>query len=222
MILSFISRGLAGDFSSEIDNHPVTAGHRCKRTRPYLISAGIVGGVLIGVLGFIGIALADEGRFEVRRANSRLSDGVFYVTARIDYRISDEALEALQSGVALTIRLEIEVTQIRRFWPDREVASLQQAFQLSYQPLTEHYIVKNLNSGEQDSSATLYSALNRIGRVVDLPVIDASLLDPDGNYRISLRTVLDTNTLPGPLRLVAFWTDELRLESDWYRWKLNE
>jgi len=33
--------------------------------------------------------------------------------------------------------------------------------------------------------------------------------------------VLDQNTLPGPLRLLAFWSSGFRLESDWYVWILN-
>jgi len=151
-----------------------------------------------------------------------LYDGVYFATARIDYRLSDDALEALDSGVALTVQLQIELTRKRRFWLDAGIATLRQDYSLSFQPLSDRYVVKNLNSGEQDSFATLFSALNNMGRVVDLPVIDASLLNPDANYEISLRAVLDQNTLPGPLRLIAFWSSGFRLESDWYVWRLND
>ena len=64
--------------------------------------------------------------------------------------------------------------------------------------------------------------LEHLGRVVDLPIIDASLLEEGAAYRIALRAVLDQNTLPGPLQILAFWSDGFRLESDWYRWKLSE
>jgi len=160
--------------------------------------------------------------FEIRSAGSRLADGVWYATARIDYRLSDDALEALQNGVTLTIQLQFEVTRIRRFWIDSKVATLKQDYQLSYQPLSERYVIKNANSGEQDSFATLLSALNNLGRVIDLPIIDASILDPDARYEIALRAVLDQDTLPGPLRVIAFWSDGFRLVSDWYSWKLSD
>ncbi len=88
--------------------------------------------------------------------------------------------------------------------------------------MSERYLVRNLNSGEQKSYATLFSALNDMGRVVELPVIDAALLEPNARYEIRLRAVLDQNTLPGPLRLIAFWSEGFRLESDWYRWTLRE
>jgi len=160
--------------------------------------------------------------FEIRSASSRLSDGVWFATTRIDLRLSDDALEALENGIALTIQLQIEVTRVRRFWTDQKVASLKQDYQLSYQPLSERYVVKNLNSGEQNSFATLFSALNSMGRIVDLPLIDAAILESEATYEIAMRAVLDQDTLPGPLRLIAFWSEGFRLVSDWYRWKLED
>ncbi|MFQ5634910.1 MAG: DUF4390 domain-containing protein [Gammaproteobacteria bacterium] len=164
---------------------------------------------------------AKDEPFEIRSASSRLSEGVWFATARIDFRLSNDALEALENGVELTIQLQIEVMRDRRFWLDDKVASLKQNYLLSYQPLSERYVIKNLNSGEQKSFATLFSALNNMGRVVDLPIIDASILKPEAAYEISMRAVLDQDTLPGPLRLIAFWSEGFRLVSDWYTWKLG-
>jgi hypothetical protein len=166
-------------------------------------------------------AVADSGSFEIRNASSRLKDDVFFVNARIDYRLSDEALAALDSGVTLTIELQIELSRVRRFWLDKNVATLRQSYQVSFQPISERYVVRKLNSGEHDSYATLFSALTSIGRIIDLPVIDASLLEQDSRYEIAIRAVLDQDNLPGPLRLIDFWGSGFRLDSDWYRWKLN-
>ncbi|MDP6675230.1 MAG: DUF4390 domain-containing protein [Gammaproteobacteria bacterium] len=166
-------------------------------------------------------AYSKDQPFEIRSAESRLFQSVWFANALIDFRLSDEALAALDSGVVLTIELQIRLDRVRRFWLDKETAMLEQSFELSYQPLSERYVVRNLNSGEQDSFATLFSALNSMGRIVDLPIIDASLLDADEQYEIALRAVLDQNTLPGPLRLLAFWSSGFRLESDWYVWILN-
>ncbi len=167
-------------------------------------------------------AMAQEGRFEVRSANSRLAGGVYYASARIDYRLSEEALRALESGVPLTIQLQIELTRERRFLPDAEVASLEKNYEISYHPLAQHYVVKNLNRGVQSSHITLFSTLRSMGRIVELPIIDAALLEPGQRYEIAIRAVLDHDNLPGPLRLLAFWGSGFRLQSDWYRWNLVE
>lgn len=163
-----------------------------------------------------------EGSFEVRNASSRLADGVWYASARIEYRLSPQAIEALENGVPLTIEMQFEISRLRRFWLNASVASLRQSYQLSYQPLSQAWLVRNLNSGEQRSFTTLFAALSDMGRVADLPLIDAALLEPGEVYYGWLRVVLDQETLPGPLRLLAFWRDGLRLESEWYRWTLRD
>ena len=48
------------------------------------------------------VARSQDGRFEVQNTSTFLEDGVYYVTAWLDYTLSSEALEALESGVALT------------------------------------------------------------------------------------------------------------------------
>jgi hypothetical protein len=177
--------------------------------------------VLILSLMPIGNAWSKDQLFQIHNAESRLYQGVWLVTALIDFRMSEEALAALDNGVALTFELQFRLDRVRRFWVDKKTATLEQRFELSYQPLSERYVVRNLNSGEQNSYATLFSALNSMGRIVDLPIIDAALLDADDRYELALRAVLDQNTLPGPLRLIAFWSSGFRLESDWYVWMLN-
>jgi len=179
---------------------------------------------LLGFALLIGnghLTAKESGRFDVRSANTRLQDGVYFLTARVDLRLSDEALEALESGVELTVEMQIEVSRNRNLLPDTQVADLSQSYLLSYQPLSQRYLVKNVNSGEQSSHATLFAALSEIGRISTLPLIDDALLRPNGRYDVRMRAVLDRNTLPGPLRLFVFWGDSFRLESEWYTWSLR-
>ncbi len=166
-------------------------------------------------------ALGEDGGFKVRSASSTLADGVYYADARIDYQLSRDALEALQSGLSLTVELQFELARVRRLWPDETIAELRQSYRLQYQPLSESYVLRNLNTGQQTNHRTLFAALAEMGQVEDLPLIDAALLDEDSNYEAALRAVLNWEALPGPLRFLFFWSDGLRLESDWYRWTLR-
>ena len=139
----------------------------------------------------------------------------------MEYRLSSEARDALDSGVTLAIQLDVEVLERRRFWLDLEDASLEQLYQLERDALSERYIVRNLNSGEQLSFATLFSALNYLGRINDLPVIDVALLDNDEQYDMRIRVGLNTEDFPGPLRFLSFMRRKWSLKSDWYRWELE-
>lgn len=167
------------------------------------------------------LAQEEDGHFEVRSASAELIGGVYYLNAEIEYRLSEAAKEALESGVALTIELQIEVSRVRRFRPDPEVASLRQRYELQYHALSQRYVVRNVNSGEQVSFPSIDSALAGLGAVSGLPLLDEALLDEDRPYRARLRAGLDTEGFPGPMRLLIFWLDEWQLVSEWYEWQLR-
>ena len=175
------------------------------------------------LLGSAPLALAqedDEGSFEVRTASSELIDGVYYVNSLIDLRMSREATEALDSGVPLVVRIEIDLIRVRRFWIDDEEYDVDQRFVLEHHALTERYIVRNLNRGDQASFATLTAALSNLGRIERLPLIDATLLEPGRSYDARIRVELDMDEFSGPLRLLTFWRREFSLSSEWFRWRL--
>lgn len=161
-----------------------------------------------------------QGFFDIRSASTLLNEGVHELEARLQLILSDDALEALNSGVPLTIELEFEVIRIRGLWLDALDAALSFTYELEYRPLSQRYIVRSLNSGDQDSFATLYSALNNLGRIQGLPVIDDSVLEEDSRYRLRLRARLSSRQYPASLRLLFFWRSQWQLESDWYEWTL--
>ena len=198
-----------------------------------------VGAVLLAVLGSVGspaaaqplvqppppVAVApqqdDPGFFEVRSAIAELRDGVYYLNAVIGYRLSTEAIDALHSGVPLGIRLDVEIVDPRRWWFDDDSAALRQSYQLDFHTLSERYIVRNVNSADQASFASLPAALEYIGRVERLPLIDTAVLEDDRGYYVRLRASLDQEQFPGPLRLLAFWRRDWSIASEWYRWPLR-
>jgi len=180
--------------------------------------------VLVALLMQPGLAqdeLERAGYFEVRSATTRQAGGVHTLDARLQLVLSSEALDALSSGVPLVIELQLELIRARRFWWDDAEADLAVRHELEYRPLSQRYIVRNINSGDQDSFATLYSALNNLGRIQGLPVIDDALLQPGEDYRVRLRAMLQTQQYPAPLRLLLFWRDEWQLKSEWFEWLLE-
>jgi hypothetical protein len=161
------------------------------------------------------------GYFNVQSASSSLVNGVHELESRIQIVLSDEALEALNSGVVLRIEFNIEIIRAHRFIFDSVDAELVISHELEYRPLSQRYIVNNINSGDQDSFATLYSALNNLGRIQRLPIVDDSIFEIDKIYRVRLRARLSIKQYPVPLRVLFFWRDQWQLESDWVEWILK-
>lgn len=162
-----------------------------------------------------------QGFFDIRSATTMLNEGVHELEARLQLILSDDALDALNSGVPLTIELDFEVIRVRGLWLDAQDAGLTFQYELEYRPLSQRYLVRNLNSGDTDSFSTLYSALNNLGRIQGLPVIDDAILNPGSRYRLRLRARLSTRQYPSALRLLFFWRSQWQLQSEWYEWTLE-
>ena len=187
-----------------------------RKYAPFVLLAAFVLGT-----GLAQDAVEREGYFEVRSASAEIVDGVHTLDARLQLVLSSEALAALESGVTLTIELQMQVIRVRRFMLDDVEAELAMRFELEYSPVSQRYVVRSLNSGDQDSFATLYSALNSLGRVQRLPVIDDAVLSPDSTYRVRLRAMLNTERYPAALRVLFFWRGQWQLQSEWSEWSLE-
>ncbi len=164
---------------------------------------------------------SDSGGFIVRTAYTELLDGVYFLNADMDLGLSRDAIDALESGVPLTVEVQIEVIRHRSYIWDSTVATLTQRYQISFHALSRRYLVRNLNSGREESYESYRGAITALGHINDLPVIDASLLEKGERYDIRMRAVLDIKDFPAPLQLIASLWSDWRLSSAWYRWVLQ-
>lgn len=172
--------------------------------------------VLIAIIALPAAAWA-QSRFDIRSAYVEPADGVYELNATINFDLPEGAREVIRQGVPLTLRLEIVVRRQRNYWLDRTVATLDQNYELVWHALSERYLVRNLNSGEQASYATLDAALDGMRVISRLPILDQALVER-GRHEISLRASIDVHTMPDALRFVLFWADDWRQRSEWYTW----
>lgn len=162
-----------------------------------------------------------EGYFDVRSADTVMAERKHMLDARLQLFLSDEALNALNSGVPLTIELNIELLRIRRFLPDDKETELSFQYELEYRPLSQRYIVRDVKNASQESYSTLFSALNRLGRIQNLFLLNDNSLIPDANYRFRLQALLSTKQYSAPLRMLFFWRSQWDIKSGWYEWQLQ-
>lgn len=173
--------------------------------------------VLIAIIA-IPQAVFGQGRFDIRSAYVEPADGVYELNATIDFDLPEGARAAIREGAPLTLHLEIVVRRQRNYWLDYTVATLEQRYELVYHALSERYLVRNLNSGEQVSYATLGAALDGLRVISKLPILDQALVASGRRHEISIRASIDVQTMPDALRFVLFWVDDWRRRSEWYTW----
>lgn len=159
-----------------------------------------------------------QGRFEIRSAYVERAEGVYQLNATLDFEVTEGARAAMRDGAPFTLHLEIVVRSERSYWLDEVVATLDQSYELVYHALSDRYLVRNVNSGEQVSYATLDAALDALRVISNLPILDQALVRPARRHEISLRAGLDVRTMPDTLRFILFWSDDWRQRSEWYTW----
>ena len=162
-----------------------------------------------------------EGRFEVRTADLQLKDGVYHLNLHMDLPVSDAVRRGLAEGVPLTIEVDLDIERVRQLLPNSRVAELTQRYHLQYNAVSARYILRNDNSGQQESLSTIDAAIEQLSEVRGLPVLDKALIAADRRYEASVRAKLDYASVPFSLRVVMFWVNDWHRETDWYTWTLQ-
>ncbi|WP_455206375.1 DUF4390 domain-containing protein [Kaarinaea lacus] len=173
---------------------------------------------LSAMLIFVASAnVANADGFVINHAELVLNEKVYHLNANLDFDLSNDVLDAINSGVPVVLELIIEILEPRRYWWDKEIALLAQRYQLHYHALSEQYLVRNLNSGAQYTYFSLSAALQKIGSISNLPIIDEQLLEnkETEKYYARIRTSLSFDNLPLPLKLDAWTSRSWWLGSDW-------
>jgi len=184
-------------------------------------SRGFRGGWLLCFLATLAWPAHADTKLAVTDAAVAIDDGVYELDARLELNLPEQARRAVDAGLTLHLRYDIEVARVRRYVPDAEVASLEQSYELSYHALSQRYLVRNLNTGEQQDFGTLQSALDSLAEVRGLPLLDSGLLEPGSSYEFRVRAVLTLRSAPDTLSWLLFWTDDWSATSEWYAWTLR-
>lgn len=178
---------------------------------------------LLSLLAIMSIAVAKPGvepGFTIRSAATRLVDGVHRLDAIIGFNFSAEAVEAMHNGVAVTVSVDMEVLELGRLW-DQGVAAVQARYRIQVHALSRQYLVRNMSTGQTSTHASFEEMVDGLGRIAGFPLLDDQVLEKDAAYRVRIRARLDIESLPTPLRLLAYFRSAWRLSSEWSTWPLE-
>ena len=140
-----------------------------------------------------------------------------YLTLRgdIHFNFSQVALEALDNGLPITLVTEIELVEPGEWLWSRTIWKKSFTHEIQYHALSQQYLVKSIQASFPKAYLTLSSALGALGRIENLEVRKPEKSDPDKNHIIRVRTGLDSEKLPIPLRPLTYLSDSWRLRGNW-------
>ena len=162
-------------------------------------------------------AVAD---FRLIAGESRAADGFVEIRVLPSIRLSSRAAEALVKGIPLTVNLDIHLYKETRFWWHTQVAAWQYPHKIQYHALSNQFTLTRQSGNTIEVFPTLSETLDGIGPLRTREMIPGSV-ESDQPFQVRARIALDYQTLPGPLRLMAFFFPSWQMTSEWLRWEVT-
>ena len=175
-----------------------------------------IGQLALGMLFVWQTAYA--GDITIEDASLVNKDGSLVVISTSQFLFSDAAIEALESGVGLYIEFDLNINRSRRFFWDKRIFRLTKRLKIERHALTERYIVTDQVDQQRRLYDSIESAVAGLNEMSDIPVASLSELQ-QSNYTMALRARLDIESLPAPLRPIAYISPAWRMSSGWFEWK---
>ncbi len=157
----------------------------------------------------------------MQNAALRQDNGQQVLDADISFGFGVESLDAIHSGVSLTILIDIE---LRRgpWWWSRIIAAHRLRYRIHFNGLTGRYGLRSPGLATMRSHSSLDEMLKDIGQLRSVPIValeDLPLEDPSSPVRARIRALIDIEALPAPLRPIAWFSPHWRgLGSGWFEW----
>jgi hypothetical protein len=165
------------------------------------------------------LAANEAGEIFIEDAHAWASDDSHLLDARFAIQLGSGVEEALENGVPLTFELQIQLVRKNDWLWDVVETEHVRVRELQYHALSRSYQVRDVNEGTQANYSRLDDALIATG-TVDSFLFTSVPLDPDRTYIIRLRGSLDIESLPTPVRLLAYVSEGWDMNSEWYAWLL--
>ncbi len=166
-------------------------------------------------------ATAAAGSITVHSADSKVINEMYVISAEVDFAFSDDALEAMRSGVALIIDVDFRIKRQRRYLWDPSVLNLSRRYRIERHALSDRYVITDLVTGDRGIHDSIEAAVRNLGQIREIPIAEKHQIDRSLDYRIGIRVRLDLESLPAPLRPIAYLSPSWRMSSGWYQWTLT-
>lgn len=175
----------------------------------------------------IGLALvcaapAMAAGFEIDQIKAQFKSRTLIISGQLDLGLTARVEEALNKGIPLDIEIDLRLYRQRHYLWALEVERWVLRRQLRFHALSGQYIVINRDQKpiSTETFTSLSEALQYVGALAttEFPL---TALPEKGLHRISLKVALDIESLPAPLRPVAYTSLAWRLNSGWSTWPVG-
>lgn len=193
----------------------VSIMHACKKNKPMtwlLVSAAML---------WSAATLAD---FRISELQPQLQPGSLIISGVMDLALSEKVEEAVSKGIPLDLEIEFRLKRERKLLWAEQLQSWKLKRQIRYHALSGQYFVSDPADSNKklENFISLQQALRHMGILSELSFDVASLeVYVDASYILEARVSLDIESLPAPLRPVAYTSLDWHLNSGWTTWTVK-
>jgi len=146
-------------------------------------------------------------------------EGQILLNGNLEFSFSRAALEALDNGLPLTVTTQITINDPNKWFFNKTVWSATYSHKIQYHALSQQYLVKDMQSDYPKALLSNSTAIHALGSVEKLALVEKSLIGAIDRYELQVKSSLDINSLPTPLRPLAYLSKDWRLQSEWKTWR---
>ena len=158
----------------------------------------------------------------IKNAETSLLGDDYFVSADIEYNLSERAIEALNNGVSLYWIYQFRIQKHRDFLWDKTLIEKSFRYRLQYHALLKMYRVSNDSNSSVNNFSTLQAALDLLATQRDFRLIEKIKISDKKSYIVGMKITFEQDALPLPLRPIAYTNSQWFLSSDWYLWPLKK
>ncbi|MBS1269245.1 MAG: hypothetical protein MAG794_00193 [Gammaproteobacteria bacterium] len=159
---------------------------------------------------------AAHAQFVVDQVDAIQSDEDIRVQVDLDLNLTDATERALSHGVPLIVVHEIALNQRGWLWSRIEQRTSVR-YRLRYHVLSGRYLVDS-NEAVLNTFRSVSDALE----FIDSTSVTFDVSARHADHSVAVRSRIDINALPAPLRPTALFSPQWQLSSDWSQWPINE
>jgi len=167
-------------------------------------------------------SIGGTNNINIIRADGVVNENMYSVNAYISYQLGNESRNALEHGIPLEFDIIFRLKKPRLWLWDQTLVSRTITYRLEHQPLSGDYLVTRLNDGELEQFQKLDDVLRYIGEIKNFPLAETALLKSGEGLYAQVKSQLNIEALPAPLRPLAYISSEWRLSSPWQTWLVTE
>ena len=186
------------------------------------IPPGRFASIVLLLIWMLTAATHAVAEFIVEEVRTREKGDMLVMDAEIGYGFSEEAMEALENGVPLTVEVHVQLRGVDDWVWEESLVDQRLLYVIRYKPLSERYLVSPLPDEGGVSYVTRDAAINALGEIEGLELVSSERLRKESKrLEIRVKASLDIEKLPLPLKPMAYLLPSWKLSSGWTKWPLT-